>query len=145
MGQVTPVPAGEIVPMVNTTCANGTYFGQGSNGLSNGTLAAAFCRYAGSHGVSQVNIEFKKTAGDPVTLRFAWEFTSANGSSSYGRQYDNGTFTQSNGQTKTFTWHYSDPGVRTPTSNAPCVRGVLQQYVNGSLMHTFSTSVVCGL
>lgn len=42
-----------------------------------------------------------KTAGDPVTLRFAWEFTASNGSSSYARRYDNGTFTEFNGQTNT--------------------------------------------
>ena len=145
VGQVNPVPAGTIAPLVNTTCGLGTYFGTGSSGLSNGTLSAAFCHYAGSHGISQVNIEYKKTSGDPVTLRFAWEFTAANGSSSYSRQYDAGAFTESTGQTKTYTWQYADPGLRTPTSNAPCVRGVLEQYVNGSLMYTFSTKVVCGL
>lgn len=145
VGQVTPLPALKLSPMVNTGCGLGTYFGSGSNSLSNGTLASAFCHYAGSHGISQVNIEYKKTAGDPVTLRFGWEFTASNGSSSYGRVLDNGAFTQTVNTTKTFTWQYADPGVRTPTGNAPCVRGVLLQYLNGVVQYTFTTSVVCGV
>ena len=148
VGQVNPVATtngtASVVPLVNTVCDYGTYLNQGSNALSNGTLSAAFCHYAGSHGVSQVNIEYKKTGGTTSTLRFGWEFTDAGGSSSYSRQYDNGWFTENSGETKTFTWHYVDPGIRTPTQNAPCVRGVLQQQ-SGSSILTFTTAIVCGL
>lgn len=133
--------------MISTSCTSGygTYFGQGSTSLSNGTLRAAFCHYSSIHTISQVNIEYEKTGGSAVTLRFAWEWTDSSGSSSYGRQYDNGSFTETAGQTRGFTWWYTNPGVSSPNINAPCVRGVLLQYSGGVLLNTFSTRVVCGV
>jgi hypothetical protein len=115
----------------------GSFRGSGDNHLSNGTLTTGFCRYPAG-GVGTVNIQYHKSHGDVATVQFAWEWVDTRGANPTGRQYDNGSFRISSGQTRTFQWRYGSPGNQSPSGNAPCTRGVL---ISGS--DTFSTRIVC--
>jgi hypothetical protein len=121
----------------NACDGGGSFRGSGDNHLSNGTLTAGFCRYPAG-GVGTVNIQYHKARGAMVTVQFAWEWVDTRGANPTGRQYDNGSFSISSGQTRTFQWRYASPGNQSPSGNAPCTRGVL---ISGS--DTFSTRIVC--
>jgi hypothetical protein len=131
-----PAPAARSL-IANSCDGGGSFRGSGDNHLSNGTLSAGFCRYPAG-GVGTVNIEYHKSRGTPLTVQFAWEWVDTRGANPTGRQYDNGSFSISAGQTRTFQWRYGSPGNQSPSGNAPCTRGVL---ISGS--DIFSTRIVC--
>lgn len=135
----TPSGGGVVrAASVSTACTGGaTYRGSGSASLTNGTLAASVCRFSPG-GVATVNIQYVKTGGSAVTVRFAWEWVDRTGSNPTGRRYDQGSFSISSGQTRGFQWTYASPGVYAPSGNAPCVRGVLTQGSN-----VYSTRIIC--
>jgi hypothetical protein len=115
----------------------GVFLGSGENDLSNGTLLAGFCGH--TYDVKRVNIQYQKTGGGTVTLRFGWQFVDANGGNAKSITWDAGAFTQSSGQTKYYKWTY--PTI-TPDRVDParCMRGVLRD-VNAGV--NYSTRVVC--
>jgi hypothetical protein len=131
-----PAPAARA-QRANSCDGGGSFRGSGDNHLSNGVLSAGFCRYPAG-GVGTVNIEYHKSRGAQITVQFAWEWVDTRGANPTGRQYDNGSFSISAGQTRTFQWRYNSPGNQSPSGNAPCTRGVL---ISGS--DTFSTRIVC--
>ena len=140
----TVLAAGAIVANVSPASAdvaacggNGTYIGQGENALTNGTLKAGFC--GSSTLIKHVNIQYAKTGGSTVTLRFGWQYVNRDGSGGGTIKWDNGSFTESAGQTKTFTWDYL-VGVTNPNGIDSCMRGVLKD-VNAA--QTYTTRVVC--
>ena len=123
-------------------CQGGSMLGKGTTKLSNGFLEVWFCRYSNGR-IGNVHISYSKTGGTSVIrLRFMWDRATANGIGQGIVQKDQGSFVQSTGQTRDFTWHNQSPGVGI---SGYCARGVLRQYHyrTGSLVNTYSTRVVC--
>ena len=136
----TPSVSTSVAPMsVSRSCDYGSYYGYVSTTLSNGWIETVFCRYSNGN-VSQVNTDYHKTGGSNVRLRNFWEWSPSNGSASYGRRYDAGSFTASAGHEYPFTWRYAYPGIAKANSNAPCTRGGVLQTSNSVY---FTTRVSC--
>ena len=127
-----------------TDCQYGTYQNMASNRLTSGRLETGLCSYS-TTAVSQVNIRYHKERGNPVTLRFAWEFVNKQGTVLTGTRHDLGKFRQAAGQTKYYAWKYPFPGTKRPAPPLVCGRGVMVQYddATGSVVGRYQTGVIC--
>ena len=108
--------------------------------LTNGNLTAGFCRN-GTY-VRRVNIQYDKFGGGTVTLRFGWRVVSDSyATSGKSVTWDNGAFTQSAGQTRTFRWTYlADITAYKLSSSWKCVQALLEDVRTYAL---YGTGTVC--
>ncbi|GAB4005459.1 hypothetical protein GCM10028772_13550 [Nocardioides ultimimeridianus] len=128
---------------VTTTCTAGTYQGTGEDQLTNGRLEASFCTYGDVSGatMAQVHVQYAKTYGGPISLRFGWEWTDGTGHSIGTQHWTSASnlIPITAGETKTRTFTYATPGLYPPSAQrGGCYRGLL--WASG---YNYSTRIVC--
>jgi hypothetical protein len=119
------------------TCPQGqTLLGPVQGALNNGQIEAVFClEQSATGGIQAVHVEYTKTAGDPVTVRFGWHLTDPNGDNPGDPYWAANTDTVTIGQTKSHDWDYPAPGIIPPASQ-PCMQGLMQDSDSGTVFFT---------
>lgn len=78
------------------------------SGTNAGTIRSSACSYPGRK-LSNVDVNFTRTAAGSVSIRFGWQQSNSSGAGTGPVMWDQGATTIVSGQTKGFGWSYSAP------------------------------------
>lgn len=121
-------------------CPQGqTLLGPVQGALTNGQIEAVFCLEQSATGIREVHVEYTKTGGDPVTVRFGWHLADRDGGNPGDSHWAADDDTVTVGQTKSHDWDYPAPGIVPPASQ-PCLQGLMQDRGSGTV---FFTQLAC--
>ncbi len=136
----TALPASASVGSDDCTGNGVVWLGNGVGNLQNGVLTASVCKYNPTTRVVKVHIEYQKTGGDPVTVRFGWQRINNGATNVSFTDWDQGAFTQSSGQTRGYVWTYANDLGPQFDATQRCARGIMQDQ---NTLIVYVTKLVC--